>query len=475
MSVAGRWLLVAIAIGLPHAQFAIADASKGVTLPAFQRLQLANGAQVVLVEKRDTPLVSLAVVVRGGSLADAPGKDGTAALLAELLQKGAGDRDSAAFAEASEGVGGQLTAAASRESLAVGASFMSKDSDLMLGLVADMIMRPRLDGAEFAKVRDLAVQSIAAAKDSDPSGLLGDYGNAWLFGSHPYGRPANGEPATLEAIQLDDVKRYYDEQMGGDRLLIAAVGDIDAATLQGKLESTLGTWRKATGALPKVDAPTAVRTRRVLLVDKPGATQTYFWLGNVGASRTDPARTAQAAVNTLLGGRFTSMLNTELRIKSGLSYGAVSSFARLREPGPFAIVSYTQTEKTGAALDLALATLDRLHTTGVDAQALDSAKQYMLGQFPASLETGGQLAARFADLMLYDLGPEDVNGYVDRVAAVDVTATKAAIATAFPQSKNLAIVLIGDAAQIRGVAKKYGALTEMKLTDPTFRTRPAKP
>jgi predicted Zn-dependent peptidase len=270
------------------------------------------------------------------------------------------------------------------------------------------------------------------------------------------------------------VKRYYDEQMGGDRLLIAAVGDIDAAALRDELESTLGSWRKASGVMPRVGAPTPVRGRRVLLVDKPGATQTYFWLGNLGASRTDPARTAQSAVNTLLGGRFTSMLNTELRIKSGLTYGAASSIARLREPGPFAIVSFTQTEKTGAALDLALATLDRLHSTGVDPQALESAKQYMLGQFPTSLETNGQLAARFTDLMLYGLGPEDVNGYVDRVAAVDVAAAKRAISTMFPQSKNLAIVLIGDASRIRGVAKKYGALDEIKLVDPTFRARPAK-
>jgi predicted Zn-dependent peptidase len=209
--------------------------------------------------------------------------------------------------------------------------------------------------------------------------------------------------------------------------------------------------------------------RRVLLVDRPGATQSYFWLGNVGASRTDPARTAQSVVNTLLGGRFTSMLNTELRIKSGLSYGASSSFTRYAQPGPFSIESFAQTEKTGAALDLALATLDRLHDSGLDAASLASAKSYLLGQFPTSLETNGQLATRLTDLLIYDLGPEDVDGYAARIAAVDGAAARATMAAAFPESANLAIVLIGDAAQIRDVAKKYGPLTEMKLTDPTFR------
>jgi predicted Zn-dependent peptidase len=446
---------------------------QGMKLPRFERAQLRNGAQLVLVEKRDTPLVSLAVVVRGGALGDAPGREGTAALLAELLQKGAGSRDAAGFAEAVEGVGGQLSAAAGRETLAIGASFLAKDTDLMVGLVADMLMRPRLDAAEFGKARELAVQSIAAAKDGDPSALIGDYGVAWLFDGHPYGRPANGEPATLESIELDDLKRYYDEQLGGDRLLIAAVGDIDAVALQRKLASTLGSWRRAAAAAPTVAKPVRVSGRRVLLVDKPGATQTYFWLGNVGASRTDPARTAQAAVNTLLGGRFTSMLNTELRIRSGLTYGAVSSFDRLREPGAFAIESYAQTEKTGPALDLALAVLDRLHESGVAADALASARQYMLGQFPTTLETNGQLASRFADLLLYDLGPDDVDGYAARVMAVDEAAATSAIATAFPKPEDLAIVLIGDATQIRDVAKKYGPVTEIRLAAPTFRAAPA--
>ena len=137
-----------------------------------------------------------------------------------------------------------------------------------------------------------------------------------------------------------------------------------------------------------------------------------------------------------------------------------------------AIESYTQTEKTGAAIDLALATLDRLHSAGLDAAALASAKIYLLGQFPTTLETNGQLAARLTDLLLYDLGPEDVDGYATRIAAVDAAVAKATIAAAFPETANLAIVLIGDATQIRDVAAKYGPLTEMKLVDPSFRPAP---
>jgi len=447
---------------------AAAFAADGVKLPAYRSATLANGAQVAMVEKRDTPLVSMSVTVRGGALGDQAGKEGTASLFSDLMQKGAGTRDAAQFAEAIENVGGAVVAGAGTESLTVNASFLARDVDLMLELVADALQRPRLDAAEFDKTRTLAVQSIVAAKDSDPRALVGSYGDAWLFRGHPYGRPVGGSESSLAAVSLDDVKRYYADQVGGDRMLIVVVGDFDSAAMLKKLEQSLGSWRKAAAATPAVAAPMPVSGRPVLLVDKPGATQTYFWLGNVGASRTDPARTQQSVVNTVFGGRFTSMLNTELRINSGLTYGASATFDRGSQPGAFSIASYTETSTTTQAIDLALATLARLHKNGLDAGQLKSSQSYMLGQFPPTIETNGQIAARLADMLFYGLGPEDVNEYASRVARVDAAAVRSTIDQSFPQPANLALVLIGDAAKIREQVKKYGPVTEMKISDPRF-------
>ena len=443
----------------------------GVKLPDFERVTLANGAQVALMPKRDTPLVALNVVVRGGALADPPGREGTAALLADLLQKGAGSRDAAQFAEAIEGAGGELSVAAGAESLVLGASFLSRDVGLMIELASDALLRPAMAAAEFGKVRELAVQSIAAAKDSDPRALVGSYGDAWLFRDHPYGRPVGGDETSLAAVTLDDVRSFFAAQVRGDRLLIAVVGDFEPADMRRRLEQAFGSLPRAAASPPVAPVAQRGQGRRVLLVDKPGATQTYFWLGNVGASRTDPARTAQDVVNTVFGGRFTSMLNTELRVKSGLSYGAGSGFSRPAQPGSFRITSFTATESTVPAIDLALATLDRLHKDGLDDQALDSARSYVLGQFPPRIETNGALAARLNDLALYGLGREDVDGFAARVATVDGPTARATIDAAFPTSADLVMVLIGDAARIRDDVRKYGPVTEMKLTDPRFAPR----
>jgi predicted Zn-dependent peptidase len=458
----------ALALSLVLVPAAATSGADGVRFPAYKSATLANGAVVALVEKRDTPLVSMNVTVRGGGLGDPVGKDGTASLYADLIQKGAGKRTAAQFAEAIENVGGSLAAGAGAESLGVNAGFMSRDVDLMLELVADALQHPRLDAAEFEKARTLAVQSIVAAMDSDPRALMSSYGDAWLFRGHPYGRSVGGSEASLAAVGLEDIKRYYAEQVGGDRLIITVVGDFDLATMLPKLERSFGTWRKAGASVPTVTAPATVSGRPVLLVDKPGATQTYFWLGNVGASRTDPARTAQSVVNTVFGGRFTSMLNTELRIKSGLTYGANASFSRPSQPGSFRISSFTETSKTTQAIDMALDTLARLHKDGLNPDQLKSSQSYILGQFPPTIETNGQIAARLADMLFYGLGPEDVNEYAERVMKVDSVAVRSTIEKSFPQPENVALVLIGDAAKIRDAVHKYGPVTEMKITDPRF-------
>ncbi|HMB56795.1 MAG TPA: pitrilysin family protein [Arenimonas sp.] len=456
-----RFVFAAALVALPL--FANAQ---GIALPAYEQVTLANGTQLLLMEKHDVPLIALNARLRGGALADANGKEGSAALLAALMQKGAGKRDAKTFAETVDGAGGRLDIASDVESLQLNAEFMSRDAQLMIDLSADALLRPTLAPAEFAKVKDHAIQSIAAAKDSDPRQLLRIYGNAWLFRGTPYGRPRDGDETSLATVTLDDLHAYRN-QLGGDRLIVAVVGDFHIADMKKALTAAFGGWEKAKGTLPTVAAKKPEQGRRVLLVDKPGATQSYFWLGNVGVDRRDPELAAQTLANTVFGGRFTSMINTELRIKSGLSYGAGSSLSRFDAPGAAAITSFTRTEDTGKALDLALATLDRLHKDGIAADMRESAKNYVLGQFPPTLETAPALAGKIAELAFYGLDRKDVDGFADRIKAATPEQFTKAIAV-YPETADLAIVIIGDAGKLRETAKKYGPVTELKITDPHF-------
>jgi len=467
-----RRIAAAAAMTLSLSPLALAQkttmTATGVELPPFTELTLPNGGKVLLMEKHDVPLIAFATRLRGGALGDPAGKEGVASLTASLIEKGAGKRNAAEFAEAIDQVGGNLSVASVRESIIVSGNFMARDQDLMIGLLSDLLRRPLFPADEFEKVRDRSIDFIAAAKDSDLRGLIPTYFNAFLFEGNPYGRPVGGSESTLAGLKLEDVRNYYNSQFGGDRLTLALVGDFDAKQMASKIRSSFGDWKKAPSAAPKPVRMKPATGRRVLLVDKPDATQTYFWIGNVGIARNDPDRVAIDLANTAFGGRFTSMLNTELRIKSGLSYGASSQLGRETEPGAAAIASYTKTESTEKAVDLALDVLKRFRSNPLDKDTVASIKSYVLGQFPPRLETSQQLAGRLAEIAFYGLDRSDVDKYAQQVSGATSESLKRIVDRVYADPSNLTFVFIGNAGAIRDTVKKYGNVTEIKITDPRF-------
>jgi predicted Zn-dependent peptidase len=443
-------------------------ADNGVKVPPFERVQLGNGAVVLLMERHDVPLIAFSAVLRGGAVSDPAGGSGVASLLAGLLQKGAGSRDAVQFAETVASVGGQIETSVSTESIAVHGSFLARDQQLMVELIADLLQRPRLEQAQFDTLRARQIEFIRAAKESDLAALAPIYGESHLFAGHPYGRPVDGSEASLAAIKHADLQRYYQEQVGADRLILAVAGDFKAAQLKQRISRAFSGWRKAGTALPPIPKAERVASRRVLLVDAPESVQSYFWAGNVAVAKSDPRRPSLDVTNTLFGGRFTSMLNTELRIRTGLSYSASSHFDRLLQTGHWEMSSFTQTDTTVQALDLMLATLDKLHESGLEPTMVESGKSYVQGQFSLALETSEQWAAQLATLEFYGLDRRYIDDYSKQLGAVTPADAKQVIDDVFPSSSTLAIVVIGNAGAIRDSLRKYGPITEMKLADPTF-------
>jgi zinc protease len=444
------------------------NAASGIKVPATQRFVLPNGLTIVLMPKKDVPLIAFSGFVRGGALSDPAGKPGVASLVAGLLDRGAGKRNAYQFADAVEGVGGSFDADAGSESISFGGQFMARDRALMIELLSDALLRPHLDAGEFTKIRDRDIEFIKAAKDSDPSQIIGIYGRAWLFGKHPYGRPQGGSERSLAAITHADVVAYHAANFGADRATVVFAGDLDPKWMKQALSKAFAEWGKSKAVAAELKPAPRITGRRVLLVDAPGSVQTYFWLGNVGVDKRYSGRPALDLVNTLYGGRFTSILNTELRIKSGLSYGASSGFQRGSVPGAFLIRSFTQTDTTAQALDLTFQTLEHLERDPLPPEMLESARAYVLGQYPLQYETAAHWASALADLEFYGLGKDYIEGYSPAVGKVDMAEAAAVTADAFPRPADLAIVLIGDAAKIRESAAKLGPVTEMKITAPDF-------
>ena len=431
-----------------------------LALPPYKKVVLKNGMTLLLMEQHEVPIVSISAVIKAGSVADPAGKEGVAAITSALLRRGTQSRTADQFAEELDFVGGSFGSGTNVDATTVSAEFMKKDVVKGLDLVADALMRPSLPADEVSKQVRQRVDGIKAAKDR-AAGVIGTYFNRYLFGNHPYGRPTGGDETSLAAITRDDVATFYGAHYGPGSTIMAVVGDFETAGMEKQLTAHFGAWpAKAVPASAVADA-VPVPGKRLLLVDKPDATQTYFRIGSVGISRSNNDRVGIEIVNTLFGGRFTSVLNTELRIKSGLTYGAGSSFAELKAKGPFAINTYTRNASTEKAIDLTLAALARLHEQGISEGELASAKSYLKGQFPPEIETSNQLAGVLADLAFHGLDEREINTYYAKIDAATMTDVKRIIKTYFPLD-NLTFVLIGKAAEIEAVAKKYAPVIDRK-------------
>ncbi|MEM8814198.1 MAG: pitrilysin family protein [Pseudomonadota bacterium] len=462
---------VLTAVVLGSLLFAGSARAQSVTLPEASREQLDNGVVLLVNEKHEVPLVGIELVLRGGGVRDAEGKAGTASLYAGLLERGAGARDAAAFAEAIASVGGRLSASAERERIRISAEFLARDFPLALELLHDMLSAPTLAETEFDTLRERQSNFILAAKDSDPGALMPTYAAGFLFAGHAYGYPLAGSENSLGSIGHADVLDYHANEVGGDRLIVSVSGNIDTEEVLAQLRQAFGDLAPAGRELVELPEPARAVGQRVLLIDKPDATQTYFWIGSLGVAIDYPERPALDIANTLFGGRFTSMLNTALRVESGLTYGARSVLIRPSKTGSLGISSYTRTDASVEAIDMALGVLRKLRSEGMDEDMLRSAQNYLLGDFPTRFETARQLARQFAMLEFYGLdGTTYIDAYADALRAVTTESVARVIASVYPAEDELVFVILGDAAAIREDMSRYGPLQELSITDPVFTT-----
>jgi predicted Zn-dependent peptidase len=442
-------------------------AAQTLHMPPHEKYVLKNGLTVLLLEKHGVPMINLYAIVKTGSAADPAGEDGLASITAGLLRKGTKTRTAQQFAANLDYIGGEFESEAGPDFSSVSTEFLTKDLTRGLELFSDALLHPMFPQAEVEKLLAQSVDGVRGAKD-DPQQVLGLYYYGYLYGAHPYGRPAGGDEVSLQRIKRDAIVKFYETNYAPGNTLLAVAGEFNGVEMRKKLEDVFGGWPARAVAVPSIPAATPVKSKRLLLVDKDDATQTYFAFGNVGIARNDPDRVAIRVVNTIFGGRFTSELNEALRVESGYTYGASSFFDARKAPGPFGIFSFTKNETTTPAIDLAVQVLQKLHKDGVTDEQLKSAKSYIKGQYPPNIETSRQLAQIIATHEFYGLGDDEVNQLEARVDAVTPEMAKQVIQKHFP-SENLVFVLIGKASAIGPAAEKYAEKRDARaISQPGF-------
>jgi predicted Zn-dependent peptidase len=446
-----------------------ATLSAASQLPAPEKIVLKNGLTVYYLRNASLPLVNIRMLVRGaGSAFEPADAEGVANMTATLLMKGTAKMDADATAEALDFMGASLWMTAAEEYLQVSGDSLSEHFPRLMEIAADCLASPAFKDEEFAKERARRIDSLKAAKDN-PGQAVRFYFQKAYFGGHPLGRLASGTESSLSKMTVQAVKDFYLKRARPDRAVAAVVGDIDKVRLLPLLEATLGRWANPAGAAPSDAIPPLPKPkgRSLLLVDKPDANQAYFILGAPGYAMGDKITAAASVMNTLFGGRFTSWLNTELRIKRGLTYGANSGVRNWAAGGQFTAASYTKNDKIGEMLDITLDLLKKGGAQGFSAEEIESSRNYLMGQFPPTLETNASKAGAYVRLAFYKMGFDYYDQYLGEVGKVSGAAAKAAAAKLLP-ANDFVLVVVGKAAEIKPLLAKFGTWREKKITDPDF-------
>lgn len=322
-----------------------------LAVPVPESFRLSCGLPVWLLTSRQVPLVSLTLATRTGSSSDPDGKEGLTSLMATMLDEGAGNRGPLEIAEELEFLGASLDVSTGKEVLRVSLDMLKRNLAPALDILSDVILRPRFEPQEWDRVKALALNDLAQRREN-PSQVARIVSERVFYGeSHPFGHPTDGYEESVKTIRLEDVKKAYSDSVRPENAVLVVVGDLSRKELEEGLEERFGGWRGGDASRRSPPAPPVPeRSARLIIVDKPGVSQTAIRILLPCPPRSSPQIAPLTLANTVLGGTFTSRLVSNLREKNGYTYGARSALALRSWPSHLVAGSSVYTEKTVPAL-----------------------------------------------------------------------------------------------------------------------------
>jgi zinc protease len=422
--------------------------------PVVEKSRLPNGLAVWTVERPALPLVSFVLMVPAGAAADPPSKPGLAALTADMLDEGSGDRSAIDIQDALARIGADLNTEVGPDAAILALNTLDRFLEPSLGLLADIVVRPRLAQDDLDRVRELRLNRLLQLRDI-PAALAERVFLARVFGDHPYGHLPIGSSGTLREVSRDEVAGFHERAYVPARATLVGVGAVSHQSIVEAAANAFGGWsgRASDDRLEDrlgaaIGGPAWTTRSRLVVVDRPGAAQSELRIGHAAAARHSPDYHALLVLNTILGGQFVSRINLNLREDKGYTYGAHTMFEFRKGRGPFVLQTSVRTDATSDAIREALremgAIRDERPPTGDE---MELARAALTRGYPRSFETAGQVARSLAQLVLYDLPDTTFEVFVPSVRAIDAAAVSD-VARRHVDPERLAVVVVGDRERI---------------------------
>lgn len=430
---------------------------RALNLPTPTETTLANGLSVVLVEQERLPLVSIRLAFRTGDAFDPPELPGLADIMSDMLVEGTETRTSRQIAEHVARFGATLSAGASSDYTTVAASSLASFAEEVMALLADVALRPSFPEDELDLVKANAQQNLIAQR-AQPSFLASEAVARLLFGEHPYS-VVSPTPESLEALTRERMLIQHRVKFVPNNAVLLVAGDIRRDSVLARVEELFGSWQPGEVEEPRFPAPPELEGRAVYVVNRPGSAQTNIVVANRGLRRTDPDYFPMLVMHTILGGTASARLFMNLREEKGYTYGAYSQLDARRYAGSFRATAEVRTPVTGASLKEIFYELGRIRDEDVSEKELTDAKSYLAGIFPIRLETQEGLVEQLLQIRMHDLPADYLEMYRDRIMRVTLGDVRR-MANQYVTPDSAAVVLVGDAAEVREQAAPYADRVE---------------
>jgi predicted Zn-dependent peptidase len=425
-------------------------------VPGWTRSTLPNGAELIVSQKRDLPLVSVSIsFVGGGNQFEDPAKLGVASFAAQMLSEGTTTRTGDQLADAQQLLGTRIATGIGGESGTMAFTALSDKLEPALDLMADMLLNPSFPADALERLRAQRLVQLTQAKDQ-PNSIASNVFSKVVYGDvHPYGRVVTEQ--TVKGITRDDVSAFHQAYFRPGRAVVTVVGDVDPARVRAAFERAFASWQSG-GDKPAFTYPATpdLRATAIYLVDKPKAAQSVVAMGIPGPSRDTPDYYAIQVMNTILGDLFQSRLNHLIREVRGYSYGVGSGFGFGKGPGAFRAGGAIVTAKTDSAM------IDFMNELrGVQGgkpftdDEIQQGKESLVQSLPALFASVSSIRGAIAGLYLDNL-PETY--YQDFAAKINAVTSDdlVRVAKKYIDLDHLNIVIVGDRATIDEPLRKLG-------------------
>lgn len=441
------------------------EAVPQLRLPAVQQFALSNGLKVIVMEKRELPLVQLSLVIDAGTVREAAGAPGIANMTADMLDEGAAGKSALEIADAFEALGARFSVGSGLHTTTALLRVPVERLTPALQQMADVVLRPSFPDEELDRLRKDRVTRLIRMHDQ-PGAIAGALFSSTLFGDqHPYGRNSIGTKQSLDALTSAQVRAFYDRYYRPNNATVIVVGDLSAADARKAIEQAFGGWKRADVQRVQLAAAPQVKGRTIYIVDKPGSAQSVIQLGRIGVARSTRDYYALEIMNTIFGGSFTSRLNQNLREKHGYAYGASSGFDYRPIAGPWIASSNVQTGSTGPALSEFMNEL-RAMREPLSQEEFERARNFLAMRFPQGFQSVAGIAGRLSDIVLYGLPADYFNRYTQNVLAV-TKADVERVAREYLDPDNVSIFVVGDRQAIEQQVRdqNLGEIRFLTVTD----------